>query len=304
MTDPTSTGAALFVDAYDLHELLCSPYPDPKTGAYPDISYLDEIARIIPRQFSPVAGAKCEAKKPTSIDIRLSSAAGASSRSPFVSPHANIRDRTGQIADSAVDGGYFDNSGVVTALEIANGLKAVDARLSPFILQVSSEPDWFKDTESCGIDGAPDDRPKIPDEPDFRPVGALTDLLTVNATRVSRGYETILELPRQASQLNGGALSAAQIHICPQKKESFLLKTIHEYADSDAGVREQKRAQNIRKKTQRELEYKDVSLSWWLSPPLQAFLDGQIYSNYNQKERDCVISLLEDNPAAARQLCH
>jgi hypothetical protein len=52
------------------------------------------------------------------------------------------------------------------------------------------------------------------------------------------------------------------------------------------------------------LQYKSVSLSWWLSPPLQAFLDGQVYSSYNQKERDCVISLLEDNPAATGHLCH
>jgi hypothetical protein len=303
MTEPSRSGAALFIDAYDLHELLCSPYPDPTTKAYPALGPFDEIARFLPLQFSPIAGAKCENKKPTSIDIRLSTAAGASSRSPFVSPHANIRDRRAQIVDAAVDGGYFDNSGVVTALEIANGLKAVDPRLKPFILQVSSEPDWFKDSKSCGFENTPDDRPKVPDQADFRPVGALTDLLTVNATRVSRGYETILELPRQASQMNGGLASSAQIHICPQKKESFLLKAVG-YGDSNADVKEQKRVQHIRRKAQQQVQYKSVSLSWWLSPPLQAFLDGQVYSSYNQKERDCVISLLEDNAAASRELCH
>jgi hypothetical protein len=302
MTEPTNAGSALFIDAYDLHELLCSPYPDPETKAYPDIGWLDQVARFLPLRFSPIAGAKCANRKPESIDVRLSTAAGASSRSPFVSPHANIRDREAQIVDSVVDGGYFDNSGVVTAMEIANGLKAADPRLKPFVLQVSSEPDWFKNSKSCGIDGAPDDRPKMPDEADFRPVGGLSDLLTVNATRVSRGYQTILELPRQVSQLNDGIDSSAQIHICPQKKESFFLKVFQEYFDGGKVEKELKRARHIRKKTQ-EQEYKNVSLSWWLSPPLQAFLDGQVYSSYNQKERDCVISLLEDNPASS-QLCH
>lgn len=302
MTEPTRSGAALFIDAYDLHELLCSPYPDPNTKAYPAIGAIDEIARFLPLQFSPIAGAACENKKPTSIDIRLSTAAGASSRSPFVSPHANIRDRRAQIADSVVDGGYFDSSGAVTALEIANGLKSVDPRLKPFILQVSSEPDWFKDSKSCGFEDSPDDRPKIPDQADFMPLGALTDLLTVNATRVSRGYETILELPRQASQINGGINSSAQIHICPQKQESFLLKAVQDFGGSDPDAT-QKRIQHIREKARKQLQYKSVSLSWWLSPPLQAFLDGQVYSSYNQKKRDCVISLLEDNATASRELC-
>ncbi|HWJ17541.1 MAG TPA: hypothetical protein VNR65_02330 [Geobacterales bacterium] len=296
MTEPTSTGNALFVDAYDLHELLCSPYRDPKTNAVPELSTWDRIARILPYRFSPVAHAKCDNKKPTSIDIRFSTAAGASSRSPFVSPHGNVRDRRAQIADSVVDGGYFDNSGIVTALEIAQGLKSVDARLRPFILQVSSEPDWFKDNKNCGIDGSYGDRPKIPDQADFRPLGTLADVLTVNSTRVARGYETILELPDRAKQLNGGLRSVAQINVCPQPKESFFLKAIQPYTGTDNAAKEQTRALHIRRKAQEEVQYKSVSLSWWLSPPLQAFLDAQIYSEHNQTERNCVISLLEDKP--------
>ena len=303
MTEPTSTGNALFVDAYDLHELLCSPYRDPKTNAFPELSTLDRIARILPYRFSPVARAKCDNKKPTSIDVRLSTAAGASSRSPFVSPHGNVRDRRAQISDSVVDGGYFDNSGVVTALEIAQGLKSVDARLKPFILQVSSEPDWFKDSKTCGIEGNAADRPKIPDQADFRPLGTLADVLTVNSTRIARGYETILELSDRAKQLNGGLRSVAQINICPQPKESFFLKAVQTYTDTDDDAKKERRAAHIRRKVQEEVQYKSVSLSWWLSPPLQAFLDAQIYSDHNLTERNCVISLLENDPTAAKQAC-
>ncbi len=297
MTEPTSTGSALFLDAYDLHEILCSPYRDPKTNAFPELSTLDRIARILPYRFSPVAHAKCDNKKPTSIDIRLSTAAGASSRSPFVSPHGNIRDRRAQIADAVVDGGYFDNSGVVTALEIAQGLKSVDARLKPFILQVSSEPDWFKDSKLCGFDGNNGDRPKIPDQADFRPLGTLDDVLTVNSTRVARGYETILELPDRAKQLNSGVRSVAQINVCPQPKESFFVKEVERYTGTDDSAKEERRAAHIRRKVQEEVQYKSVSLSWWLSPPLQAFLDAEIYSDHNQTERNCVVSLLEDKPS-------
>ncbi len=296
MTEPTSSGNPLFVDAYDLHELLCSPYRDPKTNAFPELTALDRIARLLPYRFSPVASAKCDNKKPISIDVRLSTAAGASSRSPLVSPHGNVRDRRAQIADSVVDGGYFDNSGVVTALEIAQGLKSVDARLKPFILQVSSEPDWFKDSKTCGFEGTSAERPKVPDQADFRPLGTLTDVLTINATRIARDYETIVELPDRVRQLNGGVRSAAQVNICPQPKESFFLKEIERYTATDEAAKEEWRVAHIRKKAQEELQYKSVSLSWWLSPPLQAFLDAQVYSNHNLAERNCVISLLEDKP--------
>ena len=296
MTEPTSKGNALFADAYDLHELLCSPYRDPKTKAFPELSTLDRIARFLPYRFSPVAGAKCDNKKPTSIDVRLSTAAGASSRAPIVTPHGNIRDRRAQIVDSVVDGGYFDNSGVVTALEIAEGLKSIDARLKPFILQVSSEPDWFKDSKICGFVNS-GDRPKIPDQADFRPLGTLADVLTVNSTRIARSYETILELPARAKQLNDGLRSVAQINVCPQPKESFFLKEVQQFTNIDDAAKEERRAAHIRRKVQKEAQYKSVSVSWWLSPPLQAFLDAQIYSDHNRSERDCVISLLEDRPS-------
>ena len=198
--------------------------------------------------------------------------------------------------DSVVDGGYFDNSGVVTALEIAEGLKSVDPRLKPFILQVSSEPDWFKDSKNCGFANS-GDRPKIPDQPDFRPFGTLADVLTVNSTRIARSYETILELPARAKLLNDGVRSVAQINVCPQLKESFFLKEEQQFTNVDDAVKKERRAVHIRRKMQKEVQYKSVSVSWWLSPPLQAFLDAQVYSDHNRSERDCVISLLEDRPS-------
>jgi hypothetical protein len=289
----TGGGAALFTDVYDLHELLCSPYRGPVTKTVPPATPLDKIGRALPSLLRPEV--KCEGEKPVSADIRLSTAASISSRSPFITPHADIRDRRSQLIDSVVDGGFFDNSGIITALDVARGVKAIDARIMPFILQISNEPAWFEASKNCAAEGAYPSRPQIPDEAIFRPLSALTDLLTVNSTRISRGYETILELPQRASQLNGGIPSAAQIHVCPQPEDDFFGHMLF-------GETEDKSMQ-MTDKAQQQAQYKSVSLSWWLSPPLQAYLDGQIYNTHNKEERNCVMSLLMDEQPEEATSC-
>ena len=172
----------------------------------------------------------------------------------------------------------------------------------PFILQVSNEPAWFEGSNDCAVDGNYPARPQIPDEAIFRPLSTLTDLLTVNSTRISRGYETILELRQRASQLNGGLPWAAQIHVCPQPQDSFFGDMLLNYATSPERAEEQ--SIEVQNKMEQQAQYKRVSLSWWLSPPLQAYLDGQIYSKYNMNERRCVISLLKDGQARKTEACH
>ena len=287
IADPMGTGRSmLFADSYDFHELLCAPYPDPMTKDYPPVSLIQRVAGILPALFNPIT--TCADRKPVSVDVRLSTAAGVSSRAPFVSPHADVRDRRSQLADSIVDGGYFDNSGIVTALDIAHGLKDLDARLSPFILQVSSDPSWFEASNDCTMQAAYPASPQIPEVDNFRPMGSLPDPLTIMSTRISRGYETILELPRHAAQMNGGIGSAAQIHICPQPAESFW-EFIRKYTEKP-----EEKMHRMMMTMQKQMLYKRISLSWWLSPPLQAYLDGQLYTANNLAERNCVISLLKD----------
>jgi hypothetical protein len=292
INEPLATGnSALFTDSYDLHEFLCSP------SRHAVISLLDKIGRTLPSLFSPEL--KCAGRKPVSADIRLSAAASVSSRSPFITSHAGIRGRTAQLTDSVVDGGFFDNSGIITALDVARGVKAVDARLMPFILRVSNEPAWFEGSNDCVVDGNYPARPQIPYEAIFRPLSSLTDLLTVNSTRISRGYETILELRQRANQLNGGLPSAAQIYVCPQPQDSFFGDMLLNYLSNY----QEEQSIEVRNKMQQQTQYKRVSLSWWLSPPLQAYLDNQLYSAYNTEERGCVISLLKDRQSGGGQDC-
>ena len=299
IADPMGTGRSMvFPDSYDFHELLCGPYPDPMTNTYPAISPFQWVAGIIPSLVSPVT--QCADRKPVSVDIRLSTAASVSARSPFVSPHANVRDRRAQLTDSVVDGGYFDNSGVVTALNIARAVKALDPRLLPFIVQVSSDPDWFEASNDCSMQAMFPATPQIPDTDNFRPLGSLSDPLTVMPSRVSRGFGTILELPPYAAQMNGGIRSSAQIHVCPQPQESFwdFIKT-----STGNTMKPEEKMHEMMMSVQKQVLYKSVSLSWWLSPPLQAYLDGQLYSENNLAERNCVISLLKDGQNGGTPAC-
>ena len=55
---------------------------------------------------------------------------------------------------------------------------------------------------------------------------------------------------------------------------------------------------------QREAKYiKSISLSWWLSPPLQAYLDGQLYSKHNLSGQSCILSLLKDSHTEQASAC-
>jgi len=54
---------------------------------------------------------------------------------------------------------------------------------------------------------------------------------------------------------------------------------------------------------QKQMAYKSVSLSWWLSPALQAYLDGQLYTENNMAERNCVLSLLKDGQDGGSPAC-
>lgn len=267
----------LFTEAYDLYELFCA---ERQAG---DLQNLDRISSYLPRKFSPVANIECRNGKPETIDVRLSTAANLGARFPLVSPHANIRDRTGNVTDSLVDGGYFDNSGAVTALELATALKRLDRNLDPFVIQISSEPEWF--TTLCVSPAETRTglaRPALPDEADFKPLGTFGNLLTVNATRIARGFQTIAELPDQMEKLNNGKDSHRLIFVCPQQRENIIAKFF-------TG---ELRTRSARADSQQQA-WKSVALSWWLSPPLQAYLDAQLYSPQNQAAVERILKLLQ-----------
>lgn len=105
----------LFKDAYDLHDLLW--YEGAIESEHPILDI---------RQMRPTR------------DIRLSTAATLSARFPVLSPHGTIRDNKGRPIDRVVDGGYFENNGALTAIDIADVLR--EKGLKPIILLITNEP--------------------------------------------------------------------------------------------------------------------------------------------------------------------
>ncbi len=245
--------------------------------------------------FSQVTDTHCTGHKPDAIDVRLSTAAGVSARSPIVSPHANIRDRNGQVADSWADGGYFDNSGAVTAYEMAVALKRADSRLEPYVVQISSEPQWFIDNCQSRLETRPqiriqpqqvakEEAPPLPNEADFSVLGTWGDVSAINSTRVARSYETMVALGNQIEAINNKKASYSLIYVCPQQRENIIYNSVVRLlGDKAAAMTKHKRK-----------AWKNVSLSWWLSPGLQAYLDRQLYAPYNKQELDSIVELLQE----------
>jgi hypothetical protein len=80
-------------------------------------------------------------------DVRLSTAAHNSARFTYISPAGDLI--SGKGAGSAlhgfvIDGGYFENYGAQTAIEVAGeaikAIKGIDGAIRPVILQITSDP--------------------------------------------------------------------------------------------------------------------------------------------------------------------
>jgi hypothetical protein len=93
------------------------------------------------------------------VDIRLSTGATHSARFPLLSPHGLIRrGKTNAIVDRVVDGGYYENFGATTALELVRALRVFG--LKPFVVVVNNEPlvaqmDCVREAETLPLSVAP-----------------------------------------------------------------------------------------------------------------------------------------------------
>jgi hypothetical protein len=184
-------------------------------------------------------------------DVRLSTAAHNSARFPIISPPGSIRNRAHHIVDRIVDGGYMENYGAVGALELAQAIRAVESRLAPFALIVSNDPD---------------------ENPDLNPAEApdaalLTDVMiplaAVSNTRTARGRLAVAQLEAQLENaMPGCGANTAHIRVWPQ------------FETPQGGSS---------KKVSRR-----VSMSWWLSRPIQVHLHQQVEESKsgNQNQND------------------
>jgi hypothetical protein len=286
--DDQGRGFRVFQDSYNLYELTCD-----KSIANGSISsYIPQLLRArwrdLCNKIDQGEPGKLNNQISDLFDIPLSTAVSLSARFPLVSPHGNVRNQNARVADNLVDGGYFDNSGAVTALELAQSIRRVDANLHPFILQISNEPEFFG---TCEIGP----QPALPPPPPLTDGGEVSlletpgDLLALNSTRNARSYHTGFELPGRIERDNG-VPSHALLFPCSQSRQSSLtalinfLKPLFGLTPTDETSKEQ----NGRKKS--------ISMSWWLSPPVQAYLDSQLCGPANSEGRwGTVLGLLRKN---------
>ena len=101
----------LFAETYHFHDLI---NPPPRPGDPPPLA--------------------------VATDVRLSTAATNSARFPVVSPAGEIVPPGHPLADLIVDGGYLENFGVLSALDLVNAIHALNPELKPFVVVIANDP--------------------------------------------------------------------------------------------------------------------------------------------------------------------
>ena len=217
----------IFMEATRFHTLLTDDT---------DVDFWARFQRYFLREY--IREVFSRGPKPKLDDVRLSTAATNSARFPVISPPGAVRNAKHNVVDRIVDGGYIENYGAITAMELAVAINAVQRELAPFVLIISNDPD-----ENPIIN-------KI-DVPD---AAFLTDisipLQAIGSARDGRGRLAVQQLESVLGAITKCEEDTAHIRVWPQYIES---------AGGDA------------KKVSRP-----VSLSWWLSTPLQVHLHQQL----------------------------
>ena len=173
-------------------------------------------------------------------ELRVSTAAHNSARFPLLSPPGSIADADGHIVDRLVDGGYFENFGAQTATELARAVHALDPSLNPFILVLSNDSELVYN-KGAGVPPAEMDSGStfLPDILDS--IGAFAQ------TRNARGVLAVEGGTVALDHANAGQCNLAWVRVWSQRDP------------------QQKGEANARQ----------LSMSWWLSKPVQRYLRQQ-----------------------------
>lgn len=202
-------------------------------------------------------------------DIRLSTAATMSARFPVISPQGVFRDQAGNITDSVVDGGYFENDGLATAADVVLQLK--EYKLDPVVIRIVNEPVAPK------IFALGQGRPPLPDREARTPFDdALSIVNALTATRSGHedGHEAYLR-----SVLNDRGQRLFEINV-------YELNPTAMRRDGSAGT-DHRDSPFCRRPVTSQASMENVSMSWWVSQPVQAYLDAQLCVRENWDALEC-----------------
>ncbi len=320
LCDKSGRKNALYPQAYDIFELFsweAKNAPPEEIGDFCVPKTADNRAGVV-KDWSSVAN-EWSARAP---DLRLSTAGAMSARFPVVSPAGRIavkRDGETVVIDRVIDGGYFENDGLATALDVAKVLK--DEGLRPVVVRVTNDPiPLVEAPPSAGATVASADtavpitgagtrngaaprtgvrvpRPgsdlKFPMPDDvgiFEPV--FSPMIGLYNTRQGHGSEAADAANREVDDENlRSRAEAAKL-----EASAFIQVQTRDFLGTDSCATGDKPG-----------KIRDVSMSWWLSQPVQAYLDAQVCDKANQDlftallkhlKRDARADLRAELPAA------
>jgi hypothetical protein len=181
---------------------------------------------------------------------------------------------SGDVVDYVVDGGYFENDGLATARDIAVALKR--AKLKPVIIRVTNEPVRAL---------APGTGLKRPQPPLERDGGFLPTLIAPLAglynTRAGHGAEA----------------ARAVVELSPNDNYSYIEIGVYDQLPDTAIDRRTCAAYNTQYNYPAVV--RELSMSWWLSQPVQEFLDAQLCHPKNRDGLKLIKALLSETPSRA-----
>lgn len=197
-------------------------------------------------------------------DVRMTTAAHNSARFPLISPPGSVRNRTHEIADRIVDGGYFENYGALGALELALAIRAVQPPLSPFVLVISNDPDDLIDPADevevpaekarQAVQKEQQERRKRADVDDSEiSTDIVTPITTIANTRTARGTLAVVQLRSSLRRTLECRDQVTHVRVWPQLRETSGRS-------------------------------RAVSMSWWLSTPIQRHLHQQTEDTKNDNQ--------------------
>jgi hypothetical protein len=179
----------------------------------------------------------------------LATATTNSARFPLISPQGVLHGSDDIKVDRVVDGGFFENYGITTANDIARAL--ISHQLKPVILLVTNDPTSVDRVRQ--LDDFNHSSPQLPDAREAPPLDwIVAPLEALYATRTSRGELAIL---RAGQEARGTEKDLVHVSIANITVYGELMKP----------------------ENGRSPQFKEVSWSWWLSKPVQEYLDNQFF---------------------------
>jgi hypothetical protein len=267
-TADSQSRCRLFVEAERFHDLLTY---EAKNGGW--FSWLGDFERW------RLSGKKVD-------DVRLSTSAHNSARFPLISPPGSVRNQDQIIVDRIVDGGYFENYGALGAKELALAVNAVEPKLAPLVIVVSNDPNDLADPS--------DDSTNLETK---RQLQSRVKKQVEKARALVNGSEPITEIVTPLTTIANartahGLLGVDQLHsalheVMPHCDASMIQVRVWPQFESNSNIS------------------KEVSMSWWLSSPIQRHLhqqtEGIMDGNQNQAHLAAIWALMrtKTNCAAA-----